>query len=162
VRPLLAQILNGSLAAILKRALISESPSGTSVAHQSTMAGWKHFEEIVAWQLARGLKLQIDEYLKRPQFKQHRRLSEQLSDAARSGPANIAEGFGRHSNRDFARFLRIAKASEAEVLNHSIDALDQRLITETEFREIEYLARKAMKAAIGLIRHLEQNQPPTG
>ena len=126
------------------------------------MAGWKDFQEIVAWQLARALKLRVDQFLKRPEFKRRFRYSDQLSDAARSGPANIAEGFGRHGNKDFARFVRIAKASEAEVLNHLIDARDQELISEDEFREAEHDARKAMKAAIGLIQHLERprTNPP--
>ena len=112
------------------------------------MAGWKDFQEIAAWQLARALKLQVDLYLKRPEFKRLYRYSDQLSDSARSGPANIAEGFGRHGNREFARFVRIAKGSEAEVLNHLIDARDQQLITDEEFREAEHAARKAMKAAL--------------
>jgi four helix bundle protein len=123
------------------------------------MAGWKDFQEIVAWQLARALKLRVDLYLRRPEFKRRFRYSDQLSDAARSGPANIAEGFGRHGNKEFARFVRIAKASEAEVLNHLIDARDQELISDDEFREAEHDARKAMKAAIGLIQHLERPRP---
>lgn len=123
------------------------------------MAGWKDFQEIVAWQLARALKLKVDQFLKRPEFKRHYRYCDQLSDSARSGPANIAEGFGRHGNREFARFVRIAKGSEAEVLNHLIDARDQELISDEEFREAEHDARKAMKAAIGLITHLERTAP---
>ena len=121
-----------------------------------SMAGWKDFQEIVAWQLARALKLRVDLYLKRPEFKRLYRYCDQLSDSARSGPANIAEGFGRHGNREFARFVRIAKGSEAEVLNHLIDARDQQLIIDEEFREADHAARKAMKAAIGLIKHLER------
>jgi len=124
------------------------------------MAGWSSFEEIVAWQLARSLKLRVDSYLARPEFKRKYRFCDQLSDAARSGPSNIAEGFGRHGNKEFARFVRIAKGSEAEVLNHLIDARDQKLITEGEFHEAEHAARKALKAAVGLVKHLERNSPP--
>ena len=124
------------------------------------MAGWKDFQEIAAWQLARALKIHVDGYLKRAEFKQKYRYGDQLSDAARSGPANIAEGFGRRGtregNREFARFVRIAKGSEAEVLNHLIDAHDQELISDAEFRAAEHAARKALKAAVGLIKHLER------
>ena len=104
--------------------------------------------------------IRVDLYLKRAEFKRHYRYCDQLSDSARSGPANIAEGFGRHGNREFARFVRIAKGSEAEVLNHLIDARDQQLITDAEFLEAEHAARKAMKAAVGLIMHLEKNDRP--
>ena len=123
------------------------------------MAGWKDFREIAAWQLARVLKIRVDALLTKPDLNRRYRFRDQLSDAARSGPANIAEGFGRHGNREFARFVRIAKGSEAEVLNHLIDARDQDLITETEFQQAEHEARKAIKAAIGLIRHLEASKP---
>ena len=123
------------------------------------MAGWKDFREIAAWQHARALKIRVDGFLKRPGFRHLYGYCDQLSNAARSGPANIAEGFGRHGNKEFARFVRIAKGSEAEVLNHLIDALDQDLIPETDFREAEHAAKKAMKAAIGLICHLERSAP---
>ncbi|HTL30933.1 MAG TPA: four helix bundle protein, partial [Tepidisphaeraceae bacterium] len=89
--------------------------------HQRGRGGWKHFREIVAWQYARELKLSVDQFLERPAIKQKYRLSDQLSDAARSGPSNIAEGFGKFGNKEFARFTRIAKGSEVEVLNHLID-----------------------------------------
>ena len=123
------------------------------------MGGWKDFREIAAWQLARVLKIRVDALLTKPELNRRYRFRDQLSDAARSGPANIAEGFGRHGNREFARFVRIAKGSEAEVLNHLIDARDQDLITGTEFQQAEHEARKAIKAAIGLIRHLEASKP---
>ena len=123
------------------------------------MAGWNDFREIAAWQHARALKIRVDGFIKRPEFKRLYRYCDQLSDAARSGPANIAEGFGRHGNKEFARFVRIAKGSEAEVLNHLLDARDQELLTEEDFREAEHAAKKAMKAAIGLICHLERSAP---
>ena len=79
------------------------------------MAGWKDFREIAAWQYARDLKIRVDEYLERPHVKRKYRLHDQLSDAVRSGPANIAEGFGKYGNKEFARYVRIAKGSEVEV-----------------------------------------------
>ena len=124
------------------------------------MAGWKHFNEIAAWQQARDLKKIAYGFLRKAHFRHEYKYKDQLKDAARSGPSNIAEGFGRHGNKEFARFVGIAKASEAEVLNHFIDAHDEGLITDSEFRSGEHAAMKAMKTAVGLIRHLENNQPP--
>ena len=124
------------------------------------MAGWKDFREIAAWRLARELKLQVDVFLQRPDVKRKYSLADQLSDAARSGPSNIAEGFGKFGNKEFARYMRIAKASEVEVLNHLIDLHDQRLITEDELMSAEHLARRALKAAVGLIQHLESTPDP--
>jgi four helix bundle protein len=124
------------------------------------MAGWKSFEEIAAWQHARALKLQVDEFLARPEVKRKFSLADQLYDSARSAPSNIAEGFGKFGNKEFARYARIAKASEVEVLNHLIDLHDQKLITEDELMLAEHAARRALKAVVGLIRHLETTPDP--
>ena len=121
------------------------------------MGGWKDFRDIVAWQRARELKLRVDELVQRPAVKTRFRFRDQLEDAARSGPSNIAEGFGRFGNKEFARFARIAKASELEVLNHLIDAHDQGLITKDEFVQHEACVQRALAAVVGLIRHLEKN-----
>jgi four helix bundle protein len=121
------------------------------------MAGWKDFRDVVAWQRARELKLRVDELLKRPAFRLKFKFRDQLEDAARSAPRNIAEGFGRFGNKEFARFARIAKGSELEVLNHLIDAQDQGLITKDEFVEHEACVQRALAAVVGLIRHLERN-----
>lgn len=124
------------------------------------MAGWKDFREIVAWQLANDLKCRIDAFVERQDVRNKFRFRDQLASAARSAPSNIAEGFGRFGNKDFARFGRIAKASEVEVLNHLIDARDQRLLTNDEFLLFEHCVRKALKATVGLVRHLEKTADP--
>src|SRR5262245_4308532 len=124
------------------------------------MAGFRDFREIVAWQLAHRRKLGEDLFLVSPDFRQQFRLADQLGDAVRSGPQNIAQGFGRYRHREFAHFVRIAKASEAEVLNHLIDAQDQGLITADEFQITQHLTKRAIKAANGLIRYLESTPDP--
>ncbi len=100
--------------------------AGSELQTRERMAGWKDFRDIVAWQRANELKLVADDVLAKPQVQRDRKFCEQLSDAARSGPRNIAEGFARFFHKPFAQYVRIAKASEAEVLNHFVDAHDQR------------------------------------
>ena len=124
------------------------------------MAGFRDFREIVAWQLANQLKREIDGYLARPAFKLRFKFCEQLDDAARSGPRNIAEGFARFRHKEVAQFVRVAKGSEAEVLNHIIDAHDQRLISRDELLMTEHLIKRALKAANGLIRYVESTPDP--
>ena len=124
------------------------------------MAGWKDIREIAAWRYARDVKIRVDGFLARPNVRRDYRLSDQLSDAARSGPRNIAEGFGKFGNKEFARFARIAKGSQVEVLNHLIDLRDQRLISEDEMLSSEHDVRKALKAVVGLSRHLESTPDP--
>ncbi len=59
-----------------------------------------------------------------------------------------------------ARFVRIAKGSEVEVLNHFIDGVDKRYIARDELPTLERAARRALKAATGLIRYLESTPDP--
>jgi four helix bundle protein len=124
------------------------------------MAGWKDFREIGAWQRARELKLLVTAFVQRAQVRRQFRYCDQLADAARSAPSNIAEGFGRFGNKEFARFARIAKASQVEVLNHLIDAHDEGLLTDEEFAVHEQCVQKALRATVGLIRHLEATKGP--
>jgi four helix bundle protein len=123
--------------------------------------GFATFQEIGAWQRAYELKLQVQEICQRPSFATDQNLRSQLLEAARSGPRNIAEGFARWHHRDFARFTRIAKASEIELLNHFIEAADSGHISKEERTTLEHAARKAIKAANGLIRYLENSPDPT-
>ena len=131
-----------------------------AVAPYSGMAGWRDISEIAAWQRARELKIKIDGLLSRPEFARRYKFCDQLGDSARSAPRNIAEGFGRFGNKEFAQFTRVAKGSEVETLNHLIDAHDQKLLSDDEFNELEHITRTALKAAVGLIRHLENTKGP--
>ena len=124
------------------------------------MAGWKDFREIVAWQRAHKVKVRIYALLERPEIKRDFEFRDQLRDAARSAPANIAEGFGRFGNKEFARFCRIARGSEEEVLNHLIDARDLNFLTENELTIEEIQVKGALAAMAGLIRHLESTPDP--
>ena len=125
------------------------------------MAGFKKFEEIIAWQLSTQLKLHVDEFLTRPAFKRHVKLVDQLSDSVRSAPRNIAEGHLRgFKHKEFLFFLRIARGSLGEVLNHLIDAHRLRLITDEELFATERLAKRAIKATTGLMRYLESTPDP--
>ena len=57
-------------------------------------------------------------------------LRSQLRRAAASVPANIAEGCGRGTDGDFARFLQVAMGSATELEYHLILAKDLRYILE--------------------------------
>ncbi len=124
------------------------------------MAGVRDFRELVAWQLAHKLKLLAEEVCSRPKVSRDFKFRSQLFDSAKSAPRNIAEGFGRFRHKEFAQFVRVAKASEVEVLNHFIDARNQGYVSAKEFPALEHAVRKALKAAVGLIRHLESTPDP--
>ncbi len=119
------------------------------------MQGVWRFEDLVAWKLAVQLQTFTDRICEGPAIRRDFKFRSQLTDAAASGPRNIAEGFGRFHHPEFARFARIAKASEEEVLNHFYRARSRQYITSAEFEDAAHAARKALKAVNGLIRYLD-------
>jgi four helix bundle protein len=100
------------------------------------------------------------ELLARPAVQRDFKFRDQLLDAARSAPRNIAEGFARFRHKEFAQFARVAKGSEGEVLDHFLDAVDSGYMTKEEFPRFEHSAKKALKAVNGLIHHLETTPDP--
>ncbi|HJU41886.1 MAG TPA: four helix bundle protein [Vicinamibacterales bacterium] len=124
------------------------------------MTGFRDFREIAAWRLSREVKLLAYALLRRPNVSRDLEYCAQLRDAARSAPRNIAEGFARYRHKEFAQFVRVAKGSLGEVLDHFIDAVDNGYLTPTEFPRHEHACKKALKAVNGLIRYLESTPDP--
>jgi four helix bundle protein len=82
------------------------------------------FTKLDDWQ--RAHRLVLDVYQTTRAFPSDERfgLTAQLRRSAASVPANIAEGAGRTSARDFARFLHIATGSLSETGYHIILSRD--------------------------------------
>ncbi len=72
----------------------------------------KGFEKLLVWR--EGVSMAIELYKKLESCKDFG-LRNQMQRSAVSIPSNIAEGYDRGSNKDFIRFLRIARGSCAEL-----------------------------------------------
>ena len=69
----------------------------------------KSYKELVAWQKGMELVRRVYALTKNfPKVEQYR-LVDQLTRAAVSVPSNIAEGFGRSTNKNFAHFVAQAR-----------------------------------------------------
>ncbi|PIP11813.1 MAG: four helix bundle protein, partial [bacterium (Candidatus Stahlbacteria) CG23_combo_of_CG06-09_8_20_14_all_40_9] len=82
------------------------------------------------------------------------RLRNQATAAAVSTMSNIAEGFSRHSNKEFIQFLFVSKSSAAEVQSIYYVALDQNYISKENFEGVYNQAEKVSKLDSGLISYL--------
>ena len=94
------------------------------------------FEKLKVWQKARQLSVVVYEVTKRFPVEEKYGLVSQMRRASISISSNIAEGTGRHSNKDKARFTEIAYSSALELLNQVILSNDLDLLDNTACNEI--------------------------
>jgi len=110
------------------------------------MAKVERFEELEVWRAARDVVNAVYQASSAGIFSRDYALRDQIRRAAVSIPSNIAEGFSRHSNKEFVQFLFIAKGSAAEVQSQLYTALDQGYISrETSnriYQELEVVAKQ--------------------
>jgi four helix bundle protein len=111
------------------------------------MTGFRRFEEIKGWQRARELVREIYQVSTASGLSRDAALRDQLRRASISTMSNIAEGFARRTNRDFAHFLDMARGSCSEVQSLLYVALDVEHISQPQFDRL-YESASATAALI--------------
>lgn len=114
------------------------------------------FEDIEAWQLARELTGEVYRLTLKEAFNRDYGMKDQIRRAAVSVMNNVAEGFERGSNKDFAKFLFIARGSAGEVRSLLYIAKDLGYISAQEFENNKALCCRIGGALWGLIQHLKK------
>jgi four helix bundle protein len=122
------------------------------------MATFKKFEDIKAWQKARRITSKIYNATGSVRFAQDFGLRNQIQRASVSVMANIAEGYGRHSDKEFANFLNMAHASVSEVQSHLYVALDLTYISAESFKELYELLEEIGRMTFVLAAHLRKSR----
>jgi four helix bundle protein len=119
------------------------------------MARVDRFEDLDCWKACRELRLFITRSIL-PQLPsgERYRLADQLSRAARSTMANIAEGFGRRHYLDNAKFIRNSLGSQHECLDHLITANDEAMIDDSALAEFRRHFEKASALSNGYASYL--------
>lgn len=118
----------------------------------------KNFKELLIWQ--KGMEIWKQVHLISKELPESERFGviSQINRAAASIPANIAEGAGRNSNKDNARFLHISLGSsfELETFLHGILMLS--FLTDTKrVEETLMLIDEEQKMIMSFIKKLEPN-----
>jgi four helix bundle protein len=121
------------------------------------MAEIKRFEDIEAWQKARELVSAIYAVSSKGAFAKDFGLRDQIRRAAVSVMSNIAEGFERGGDKEFSQFLSLAKASGGEVRSQLYVALDQKYLSEEQFRSISEQTIHTSKLIAGFMRYLRES-----
>ena len=122
------------------------------------MPTFKKFEDIQAWQKARLATRMIYQITAAECFAKDYGLCSQIQRASVSIMANIAEGFGRHSDKEFANFLNIAHGSVSEVQSHLYIALDLKYIDQSSFNKLYDLLNEISRMTLVLAQHLRSSK----
>jgi four helix bundle protein len=112
------------------------------------------FEDILAWQKARLLVREVYMTCDGTRLGKDYPLRDQLCSAAISSMSNTAEGFSRRNDKEFARFLDIARGSAAEVQSLPYVALDVGYVLQPEFDRLYGLAAETASLITGLTTYL--------
>ena len=115
----------------------------------------RSYRDLEAWRLA--IRLTKVVYRMSEHFPGDERfgLTSQIRRAAVSIASNIAEGWGRGSTSDYARFLRMARGSMYEVETQGQIALELRFVDKDKFDFFEQTIDEAGRVLAGLIRSIE-------
>lgn len=94
------------------------------------MSGVKSYKELLIWQ--KGIKIVVLVYKLTKDFPKDEiyALTSQLKRASVSVPSNIAEGFGRQTDKSFNHFLNIARGSLNEIETQLIIVKELGFITD--------------------------------
>jgi four helix bundle protein len=112
------------------------------------------FKKLQVWQKAHTLALHAYRVATGMRRSQDLALRSQIIRAAMSIPANIVEGRRQESEKEFARFLRIALNSGCELEYHLILARDIGAITEGDSDSLLRELIEVRKMIHGLLRKL--------
>ncbi len=110
------------------------------------------FRSLIVWQKSLDLVERIYRIVKQFPANERFGLMSQLCRAVTSVPTNIAEGYGRHSKREFRQFLTIALGSLTEV--EALLEISRRLayLDNDELTQILKLVNEVARLLYGLRR----------
>jgi len=118
------------------------------------MATVERFEDLEVWQKARDTVNVVYQASSSAALSKDYALRNQIRRAVVSIPSNIAEGFSRHSNKEFIQFLFVSKGPAAEVQSQLYTALDQDYISQETFDSIYETLEVAAKQPSRFITYL--------
>ena len=119
------------------------------------------FKKLLVWQKAHALAITAHRIAARIRGAQNAALRNQMTRAAQSISANIVEGRGQRSEKEFARFLGYSLNSAAELEHHAILARDIAAITTSDFDTIVAQVTEIRKMLYALIARVTSSPTPT-
>jgi four helix bundle protein len=115
----------------------------------------KSYRDLLVWH--KGIDLVVESYRATTQFPKSETygLISQIRRSATSIPANIAEGYGRGSRKDYTQFLFIAQGSLKELETHFIVAEKLSYLTAAQAEKLLAQTDELGRMLGSLIRKLK-------
>jgi four helix bundle protein len=110
---------------------------------------FQSFEDLEVWQ--RGCRLAVDIFKTFASCGDFT-MQDQVQRAALSVPSNVAEGYERNSNKEFIRFLNIAKGSCGELRTQLYISRKLDFLTKSDFDRLIGEAKEISAMLQGLSR----------
>ncbi len=121
------------------------------MSRESTVVSFKKsYRDLKVWQKAIELTKVVYSITENFPKREHYGLASQMRRAAVSVASNIAEGASRHTDRDYAHFLVMARGSLAELTTQSIIACEVGFISVEIQKNLEIQADEVSRMLNGL------------
>ena len=117
------------------------------------------FSKLHVWRKAHALALNVYRVATGIRKSDHASLRKQMIRAAMSVPANIVEGRGQASEREFIRFLRYAVNSSSELEYHVVIARDIQAIGLNDAKSLLDQVIEFRRMLYGLIKSVSNRAP---
>lgn len=112
------------------------------------------FTDLKTWQEGHELVLMIYKITEKFPSEEKFSLTNQIRRAAVSITSNIAEGFGRQTEKDRVHFYVMARGSILELQNQLLIARDIKILTDENFKALSKQSVIVHKLMNGLIRSI--------
>jgi four helix bundle protein len=114
------------------------------------------YRKLSVWGKSHQLVLMIYRVTGNAPEKKYPGLTSQLRRAAAAIPANIAEGCGHGSRREFSRFLAIALASSFELNYHLQLAADLGMLSRSDYARLDARTEQVRRMLSSLTSKVKQ------
>lgn len=115
----------------------------------------KSYKDLLIWQRSKELVLTIYKIANSFPKDEIYALTSQIKRCSISIPSNIAEGWGRDTDKNFINFLKIAKGSLYELETQMILASDLQYIDQVTSNELSIEINEISKMIVSLIKKIE-------
>jgi len=112
----------------------------------------REFRTLFVWQKAHRLALDVNVAMETANSRRYTGLRSQIVRAAASIPANIAEGCGKSTSREFARYVEIAIGSAMELDNHLLLARDSAVIERQTYDDLAPRIAEVRRMSFSFLR----------